>query len=79
VTKFIYYIFFRQLEHDVETVINVLQLGPFEIIEHKFTAQEVKEAESIVKRAVANWERNIFFQSIRLLLCGKYDIMRILI
>ncbi|KAJ4783318.1 Zinc metalloproteinase aureolysin [Rhynchospora pubera] len=48
----------RQLEHDVETVINILQPGPLGIIEHKFTAQEVKEAQSIVKKAVENWKRN---------------------
>ncbi|XP_020272959.1 uncharacterized protein LOC109848057 isoform X2 [Asparagus officinalis] len=49
---------FKQLEKDVETVIDVLQPGPLGIIEHKFSAAEVKEAEAIVKRAVANWKRN---------------------
>ncbi|XP_078158498.1 zinc metalloproteinase aureolysin [Carex rostrata] len=48
----------RQLEQDVETVIDVLRPGPLGIIEHKFTVQEVKEAESIVEKAVANWKRN---------------------
>ena len=61
--KFIFYIFFyRQLEQDVETVIDVLRPGPLGIIEHKFTVQEVKEAESIVEKAVANWKRNELFQ-----------------
>lgn len=49
---------FKQLEKDVETVIDVLQPGPLGIIVHKFSAVEVQEAEATVKRAVANWRRN---------------------
>ncbi|XP_072975612.1 uncharacterized protein [Typha angustifolia] len=48
----------RQLERDVETVIDVLRPGPLGIIEHKFSAAEVHEAHATVKRAVANWRRN---------------------
>ncbi|VVB06672.1 unnamed protein product [Arabis nemorensis] len=49
--------FFRQLEQEAETVINVLQPGPLGIIEHKFTAQEIREAKATVCRAVENWRR----------------------
>ncbi|WOL10367.1 hypothetical protein Cni_G19122 [Canna indica] len=50
--------FLRQLEQDVETVIDVLQPGPLGIIEHKFSQVEVQEAKATVKRAVENWQKN---------------------
>ncbi|XP_047325918.1 uncharacterized protein LOC124929567 [Impatiens glandulifera] len=49
---------FRQLENEVETVINVLQPGPLGIVEHKFTEQEIQQAKITVKRAVKNWNMN---------------------
>ncbi|KAL3644805.1 hypothetical protein CASFOL_009985 [Castilleja foliolosa] len=49
--------FFRQLEQDVETVVKVLQPGPLGIVEHKFTGDEIKIANSTVNRAVDNWQR----------------------
>ncbi|CAH8269549.1 unnamed protein product [Arabidopsis lyrata] len=48
----------RQLEQEAETVINVLQPGPLGIIEHKFSAQEIREAKATVSRAVDNWRRH---------------------
>ncbi|KAH6766365.1 zinc metalloproteinase aureolysin [Perilla frutescens var. hirtella] len=48
---------FRQLEQDMETVVKVLQPGPLGIIEHKFTDEEIKSANSTVNRAVENWRR----------------------
>lgn len=36
----------------------VLQPGPLGIIEHKFSAEEIREANSTVHNAVANWRRN---------------------
>ncbi|KAK9139416.1 hypothetical protein Scep_009097 [Stephania cephalantha] len=48
---------FRQLEEEMETVIRVLQPGPLGIIEHKFSAEEVREAKGAVDGAVANWRR----------------------
>ncbi|KAK6937430.1 hypothetical protein RJ641_030938 [Dillenia turbinata] len=47
-----------QLEQEMETVINVLQPGPLGIIEHKFSAEEIHEAQMTVKKAVENWRRN---------------------
>ncbi|MQL72884.1 hypothetical protein Taro_005206, partial [Colocasia esculenta] len=55
----------RQLEQDLETVINVLRPGPLGIIEHKFSATEVHEAKAIVERAVANWRRNTALEKCR--------------
>ncbi|KAF8044834.1 hypothetical protein N665_6413s0001 [Sinapis alba] len=49
---------FRQLEKEAETVINVLQPGPLGIIEHKFTAQEIRQAKATVSTAVENWRRH---------------------
>ncbi|XP_034689653.1 uncharacterized protein LOC117917472 [Vitis riparia] len=49
---------FRQLEQEMETVVKVLQPGPLGIIEHKFSTEEIREAEATVNRAVANWRRN---------------------
>ena len=39
-------------------MINVLQPGPLGIIEHKFTAQEIREAKAAVSTAVENWRRH---------------------
>ncbi|XP_021906686.1 uncharacterized protein LOC110821229 [Carica papaya] len=49
---------FRQLEQEMETVVKVLQPGPLGIIEHKFSAKEIQEANATVRRAVENWQRN---------------------
>lgn len=51
-------VFPRQLEQEMETVVKVLQPGPLGIIEHKFSTEEIREAEATVNRAVANWRRN---------------------
>ncbi|XP_052211521.1 uncharacterized protein LOC127814211 [Diospyros lotus] len=48
----------RQLEQEMETVIKVLQPGPLGIVEHKFSAEEIREANATVNRAVENWRRN---------------------
>ncbi|XP_040380388.1 uncharacterized protein LOC121054507 [Oryza brachyantha] len=48
----------RQMEQDVETVINVLQPGPIGIVEHKFTDAEIRNAQAVVRRAVQNWQKN---------------------
>lgn len=48
----------RQLEQEMETVVKVLQPGPLGIIEHKFSAKEIQEANATVRRAVENWQRN---------------------
>lgn len=48
----------RQLEQEVETVVNVLQPGPLGIIEHKFSAEEIHKASATVRMAVENWRRN---------------------
>lgn len=42
----------------METVIKVLQPGPLGIIEHKFSAEETREANVTVCKAVENWQRN---------------------
>ncbi|KAI4301360.1 hypothetical protein L6164_034647 [Bauhinia variegata] len=52
----------RQVEQEVETVIKLLQPGPVGIIEHKFSAQEILDANSTVLRAVANWRRNAILE-----------------
>ncbi|XP_022959944.1 uncharacterized protein LOC111460845 [Cucurbita moschata] len=49
---------FRQLEQEMETVIRVLQPGPLGIIEHKFSAEEIRQAQATVREAVNNWRRN---------------------
>ena len=49
---------YRQLEQEMETVIRVLQPGPLGIIEHKFSAEEMRWAQSTVREAVNNWRRN---------------------
>uniref|UniRef100_A0A0E0L1S1 Uncharacterized protein n=1 Tax=Oryza punctata TaxID=4537 RepID=A0A0E0L1S1_ORYPU len=48
----------RQMEQDVETVINVLQPGPIGIVEHKFTDAEIRNAQAVVRQAVENWQKN---------------------
>ncbi|KAI4304524.1 hypothetical protein MLD38_040020 [Melastoma candidum] len=50
--------FFRQFEQDVETVVRVLQPGPLGIVEHKFSADEIAEANAAVRRAVIAWRTN---------------------
>ncbi|GKV12079.1 hypothetical protein SLEP1_g23279 [Rubroshorea leprosula] len=45
----------RQLEQEMETVIRVLQPGPLGIIKHKFSGEEIREANATVRRAVENW------------------------
>ncbi|CAK9310067.1 unnamed protein product [Citrullus colocynthis] len=49
---------FRKLEQEMETVIRVLQPGPLGIIEHKFSAEEMRRAQSTVREAINNWRRN---------------------
>ncbi|TYG88281.1 hypothetical protein ES288_A12G009400v1 [Gossypium darwinii] len=53
---------FRQLEQEMETVIKVLQPGPLGIIEHKFSAEEIREANATVRKAVENWRRNAIIE-----------------
>ncbi|KAK9757015.1 hypothetical protein RND81_01G135000 [Saponaria officinalis] len=48
---------FRKLEQDMETVGRVLQPGPVGIVEHKFTNEEIRDANAAVERAVENWRR----------------------
>ncbi|GMH26016.1 hypothetical protein Nepgr_027859 [Nepenthes gracilis] len=48
---------FRKLEQDMETVVRVLQPGPLGIVEHKFTPDEIREANNTVQQAVENWRR----------------------
>ncbi|KAK2418687.1 hypothetical protein P8452_62814 [Trifolium repens] len=52
----------RELEKDVETVVKVLQPGPLGIIEHKFSAEEIRSANFTVAKAVANWRRNAILE-----------------
>ena len=42
----------------METVVKVLQPGPLGIIEHKFSADEIREASTTVHRAVESWCRS---------------------
>ncbi|KAL0921945.1 hypothetical protein M5K25_005898 [Dendrobium thyrsiflorum] len=53
----------RQLEHDVEAVINVLQPGPLGIIEHKFSAEEVRKAKATAEQAIKNWKMNVTLEN----------------
>ncbi|XP_020213748.1 uncharacterized protein LOC109797976 [Cajanus cajan] len=48
----------RQVEQEMETVIKVLQPGPLGIIEHKFSADEIRKANATVSKAVTNWVTN---------------------
>ncbi|KAH8489225.1 hypothetical protein H0E87_024750 [Populus deltoides] len=48
----------RQLEQEMETVVKVLQPGPLGIVEHNFSAVEMRQANAIVRTAVDNWRRN---------------------
>lgn len=50
--------FHRQLEQEAETVVRVLQPGPLGIIEHKFSAEEINEANATVRQAVEAWRRS---------------------
>ncbi|KAG4913670.1 hypothetical protein AAZX31_19G194800 [Glycine max] len=52
----------RQVEQEMETVIKVLQPGPLGIIEHKFSADEIRKANATVSKAVANWRTNAILQ-----------------
>ncbi|KAH7681697.1 hypothetical protein IHE45_05G073100 [Dioscorea alata] len=49
---------FRQLEQDVETVINVLQPGPLGIVEYKYSATEVQAGKDTIHRTVETWRKN---------------------
>ncbi|MBA0655071.1 hypothetical protein Goklo_007590 [Gossypium klotzschianum] len=46
----------------METVIKVLQPGPLGIIEHKFSAEEIREANATVRKAVENWRGNAIIE-----------------
>ncbi|KAK3415585.1 uncharacterized protein LOC104456820 [Eucalyptus grandis] len=50
--------FFKQLEQEAETVVRVLQPGPLGIIEHKFSTEEINEANATVRQAVEAWRRS---------------------
>ncbi|KAE8768345.1 hypothetical protein D1007_39648 [Hordeum vulgare] len=63
--------FVRQVERDVETVINVLHPGPIGIVEHKFTDAEIREAQVTVRSAVEKWRRNSTLE--RNLGTGSFD------
>ncbi|KAK2631051.1 hypothetical protein EUGRSUZ_L03487 [Eucalyptus grandis] len=47
-----------QLEQEAETVVRVLQPGPLGIIEHKFSTEEINEANATPRRAVEAWRRS---------------------
>ncbi|KAL3725446.1 hypothetical protein ACJRO7_030468 [Eucalyptus globulus] len=47
-----------QLEQEAETVVRVLQPGPLEIIKHKFSTEEINEANATLRRAVEAWRRS---------------------
>ncbi|ONH93818.1 hypothetical protein PRUPE_8G254700 [Prunus persica] len=53
---------FRQLEQEMETVVKVLQPGPLGIIEHKFSAEEIRKANATVQRAVETWRQNAILE-----------------
>nr|KAJ0187044.1 hypothetical protein LSAT_V11C900476420 [Lactuca sativa] len=57
-----------QVEHEMETMVKVLQHGPLGIIGHNFYAEEITKANSIVKKAVENWKRNEIIEKNRPLL-----------
>ncbi|KAK7259420.1 hypothetical protein RIF29_25027 [Crotalaria pallida] len=52
----------RQFEQEMETVVKVLQPGPLGIIEHKFSADEIRKANATVSKAVANWRTNAILE-----------------
>ncbi|KAK7396854.1 hypothetical protein VNO78_18016 [Psophocarpus tetragonolobus] len=52
----------RQIEQEMETVIKVLKPGPLGIVEHKFSADEIRKANATVSKAVANWRANATLQ-----------------
>lgn len=39
-------------------MVKVLQPGPLGIVEHNFSAMEMRQANAIVRTAVDNWRRN---------------------
>ncbi|WVZ07030.1 hypothetical protein V8G54_020376 [Vigna mungo] len=47
---------------EMETVIKVLQPGPLGIIEHKFSAEEIRKANTTVSKAVINWRKNAILE-----------------
>lgn len=49
----------------METVVRVLQPGPLGIIEHKFSAEEMRRAQSTVCEAVNNWRRNTSIEQMK--------------
>ncbi|XP_034228397.1 uncharacterized protein LOC117637579 isoform X1 [Prunus dulcis] len=51
-----------QLEQEMETVVKVLQPGPLGIIEHKFSAEEIRKANATVQRAVETWRQNAILE-----------------
>lgn len=58
------FVVIRQVEQEMETVVKVLQPGPLGIIEHKFSAEEIRQANATVQRAVENWRRNAKIEQI---------------
>lgn len=46
----------------METVMKVLQPGPLGIIEHKFSADEIRKANATVSKAVTNWRTNAILE-----------------
>nr|ACU19586.1 unknown [Glycine max] len=52
----------RQVEQEMETVMKVLQPGPLGIIEHKFSADEIRKANATVFKAVTNWRTNAILE-----------------
>ncbi|KAI3848219.1 hypothetical protein MKX03_003497 [Papaver bracteatum] len=65
---------FRQVEQEMETVVGVLQPGPLGIIEHKFSAEEVRQAKSAVQKAVENWKRNAYLEKSNPIMKDYIDI-----
>ncbi|GLJ14061.1 hypothetical protein SUGI_0225000 [Cryptomeria japonica] len=47
----------RQLERDMEVVIDVLQPGPLGVVEHKYSDHEIAEARSTTQKAIENWRQ----------------------
>ncbi|RZC51928.1 hypothetical protein C5167_020357 [Papaver somniferum] len=64
----------RQVEQEMETVVGVLQPGPLGIIEHKFSAEEVRQAKSAVEKAVENWKRNAYLEKSNPIMKDYIDI-----
>ncbi|KAK4843025.1 hypothetical protein QYF36_002963 [Acer negundo] len=49
-------------DFEMETVVKTLQPGPLGIVEHKFSAEEIHQANATVLRAVENWRRNAMLE-----------------